>query len=582
MRPIEFADRYLRPYRLVGAEINARDCPFCGSTKDKYKFYMNRETGAYCCHRGKCGAKGGYEDLKLKFGESAVSYKAAHNSKPKINPVTSVVEEYLALRKISKETIAKRQLGESNGNIVFPYYDEKGKLCLIKYRPARKVKKGELKAWREPGGKAILWGMNLCNPSSPLVITEGEIDSCSLTEVGIPNAVSVPSGASDFTWVDNCWDWLQKYEKIIIFGDNDEPGKKMVAELVKKLGDERCYIVSCDRKDANELLYYDGSEAVRKAVEEAKAAPVEGLIDLSDIVPKDPLEIPRIKSNINRLDAAIGGFHFGELSVWTGKRGEGKSTFLGQMLLEAVNAGIAVCAYSGELTAIRFQDWIHKQAAGSRHVVSKVDPETAKSYYTLPKDIHDKIREWYKGKFFLYDNTVNFGNVDENSIIRMFTYAAKRYNCKMFLVDNLMTAPMHETQERNYYRRQGLFVGELVSFAKSFNVHVHLVAHPRKGQAEDENDMVSGTSEITDRADNVFYIKRIYDGQDDAVLKITKNRSEGIQNRSIGLVFDPASKRFYQLSNPEGKEWMYGWEKPEAPAERFGEIAPWDEDDYDA
>ena len=579
MNPRDFADMHLPNYKTVNGEANPLWCPFChGGGKDKHTFFMSLETGQFKCFRAnKCGKEGGFKTLLQHFNIEPERKPEYVRPQAKINKPSNDVEKYLALRKITKATLDKYQVGEKDSNIVFPYYDEQNTLWLAKYRFARKLQHGDRKAWREAGGKDILFGMNLCDPKLPLVITEGEIDALSLAEASVPNATSVPSGASQFAWVDNCWDWLLQFEKIILFGDNDEPGKKMVDSLTKKLGEERCHIVSIGRKDANELLYYEGAEAVRKAVEEAKPVPIEGLIDLSEIMPKDPLEMPKIRTKIKWLDQTIGGFHLGELSVWTGKRGEGKSTFLGQMLLEAVNDGLRVCAYSGELTAIRFQDWIHKQAAGERHIKTKIDQETGKEYYWLERQVHDRIREWYRSRFFLYDNTINFENTEENSIIRVFTYAAKRYDCKMFLVDNLMTAPIQEKQEKNYYRRQGLFVGELVRLAKAFNIHVHLVAHPRKAAGDDENDAVSGTSEITDRADNVFHIRRIHEGQDDAILKITKNRSEGIQNEKIGLLFDKASKRFYQYSDPDGKTKLYGWEEQDRPPLWYEDKpAPWE------
>src|SRR3990172_7051900 len=113
--------------------------------------------------------------------------------------------------------------------------------------------------------------MNFCKFDKPLIITEGECDALAVEEAGISNAVSVPSGAKDFTWIDNCWDWLNEFERIVLFGDADIPGEEMVKQICMKLGEERCFIVEQKYKDANELLYREGKEAVKKAVEAAKA-----------------------------------------------------------------------------------------------------------------------------------------------------------------------------------------------------------------------------------------------------------------------------------------------------------------------
>ena len=569
MNPLQFANTYLQPYKRKGNEIAARYCPYCkGNGKDKYTFYLNVDKQTFICHRGSCNKQGHFTELCRDFGEEPDNMKyeiykpVKQYKKPQIktSKLSQKAIKYAQLRKITEKTLEDWKVTEKNGNFVFNYYDENNELVFVKYRPARKIKKGERKAWREKDGKPILYGMWKVDKQYPLVICEGEFDALALSQAGVKNAVSVPSGNNDFTWIDLCWDWLQGIDKIIIFGDKDEPGKEMEKKLIAKLGEERCYTTENKYKDANELLFKEGPEAVRKAVENAQPVPLEGLIDLSTITPQDDSMLPKIKSNIKWLDKLIGGWILGELSIWTGKRGEGKSTFLGQVLLEALETGNSVCAYSGELTAQRFQNWIHLQAAGAENIQTKIDDYTGKEYQYISKSIHDKIREWYKGRFFLYDNSINFKNAGENSIIKVFTYAAKRYDCKLFLVDNLMTARFDGLSEKDYYRRQSEFVGELVRFAKAFNVHVHLVAHPKKTKEELDNDSVSGTSEITDRADNVFAVKRLEGKDIDTEIKILKNRSDGVRNKSLGFNFDEKSKRFWIPSEPGTRVKKYRWQ----------------------
>ena len=114
----------------------------------------------------------------------------------------------------------------------------------------------------------------------------GEIDTLSLYEAGVRNVVSVPSGCSCLEWIDTCWDWLEKFQTIILFGDNDEPGRKMVREVVRRLDEARCMVVdaypvrldgtAC--KDANEILFYCGAEGLRAALDGAQAVPVKGIL----------------------------------------------------------------------------------------------------------------------------------------------------------------------------------------------------------------------------------------------------------------------------------------------------------------
>jgi twinkle protein len=362
------------------------------------------------------------------------------------------------------------------------------------------------------------------------------------------------------TWIETCWDWLQNFSKIILFGDNDEAGQKMIKNIIVRLGEDKCYIAEHECKDANELLYRNGAEAVRAAVENAKLPKVEGLLNLADVVPYDVSRVDRVKSNIKWLDGAIGGFLMGELSVWTGKRGEGKSTFLGQLLIESVEQNYNVCAYSGELRADRFQYWIHLQMAGKEHIKHYADAVRQRNVAFVDKRTAERMKAWYSGKFWLYDSSNTSDNAESKGILKIFEYAVKRYGCKVFLVDNLMTSKFDISNDQNYYRAQSNFVGELVNFAKTYNVHIHLVAHPKKTKENLGNDEISGTGDITNRADNVFAIERNTGEENlDAVLKVMKNRSDGCMNEKIGMLFDEDSKRFYLESDKTMLLRKYGW-----------------------
>lgn len=572
MNPYDFARKHMGEYKIKGDEIKTTLCPYCkgGTHGDKDTFALSISKLTYNCKRGSCGKSGTFWQLCRDFGEVADrqdnyevfrSKRIYKKPQTKLNPITDQAEQYLFLRKISKATLDKCSVGtDEKANITFPYYDENNELVFIKFRPARKLEKGDMKAWREAETKPVLYLMNLCSADRPLIITEGEIDALSLIESGIDNVVSVPSGSEDLTWLDTCWGWLQSFNKIILFGDNDAPGREMIQGLILRLGSYRAYTIPSESykgcKDANELLYRYGKEAIAGAVESANPVPIAGLIDLSEVMPYDVKNVQRVKSNISFLDRAIGGFLMGEVSIWTGKRAHGKSTLLGQLLLESVEQNTPVCAYSGELRADRFQYWINLQAAGTGKISQYYDTVRGKDVAYIDKDTLSKILDWYRGKFFLYDNDIADQNAEEASILRVFEYAIKRYDCKVFLVDNLMTARYDSANETDYYRRQSSFVGELVSFAKRYNVHIHLVAHPRKTSGSLDNEDISGSGDITNRADNVFSVERVQDAEFDVMLNILKNRSEGAKEK-IGLRYSPICRRLYLPSLGDGKR--YGW-----------------------
>lgn len=309
-----------------------------------------------------------------------------------------------------------------------------------------------------------------------------------------------------------------------------------------------------------EVLDAGGEKAVNRLIMGAIERTASGLLDIAKVKRVDPSSLPCVLSGIKALDKSIGGFAVGELSVWTGKRGCGKSTLLGQILLDAVDQGQNVCAYSGELSAWRFKQWTSLQAAGPANVELATDKFTGKSFYRVTDGLMSLIDDWWRGRFFLYDNKVAAAS-DENSILGIFEYAVRRYGCSVFLVDNLMTARFSTSADRDFFRAQSNFTGRLVEFSKKFGVHVHLVAHPRKASGDLVADDVAGSGDITNRADNVFSLERLSDIEAQekgfhAALNVLKNRSFG-ESPLLGLVYDTASRRYRVPSEPEKR---YGWE----------------------
>ena len=118
--------------------------------------------------------------------------------------------------------------------------------------------------------KPILFGMYQCNlDNKTLILTEGQLDSLSVTESGIENAVSVPFGKNGFTWIPYCWDWMQNFDTLIVFGDCENGIITLLDEMRKRF---RGTVKAVQRqdyrgcKDANELLCKYGKDTVRRAV----------------------------------------------------------------------------------------------------------------------------------------------------------------------------------------------------------------------------------------------------------------------------------------------------------------------------
>lgn len=563
---VEFADKYLGPYTIHEDEIIPECCPICrgGERGDKRTFALNMDEGVFVCHRGSCGAKGTFFDLMKYMGSSVlrgakmIKKKTYKLPEVQLLPPTDEILEYFNKRKISKETLdAFKVSADSEGNIVFPFYRD-NVLEYVKFRKPHKPQPKEKKEWQESNTRPILFGMDLCSFRKPLIVTEGCPDCLSLYEAGVSNVVSVPCGADNLEWIESCYDWLDSFREIILFGDNDEPGRKMVHAVAKRLGESRCRIVEdyplrpdgAGCKDANEILYFCGDLQVIETLESAAEVPIKGVIQLADVTPIDPTAIPRIKTMIPDLDAALGGLMEGGLTVFTGASQNGKSTLSGLFLLNAIEQGYSVCSYSGELSKESFQAWINFQCAGSDYITLKYDPISGKNIPVVPYGVQERLREYYRDKFFLFDNNEIFEHNQSESILNVFTGIARRHGCKLFLVDNLMTS-LSDSDEEN--KAQGKFVNALKKFANRYAVHVILVAHPRKvrvGEQLGKSD-VSGNSAIVNLADSAIVVER-------PDLRIIKNRYSGAL-RHIQCCYCPDSRRIYQ--SDAGDKNIFSWDK---------------------
>lgn len=561
---------------LKGDELFFRSCPYCLS-KDKDTFSVNIRTGAYKCFRASCGAQGHFVALCRDFGfpldfGTERQYRRFPQRKTETREAAI---EYLASRGIGEQVA--RQYGitvrKDNANVlVFPFTTPEGELVFIKYRKTDFVRgRDKNKEWCEKGGRPVLFGMEQCVDFGTLVITEGQIDSLSLVQAGINNAVSVPNGANGFTWIEHCWEWINKFENVIVFGDCEKGKITLTDELARRLDTPVMVVRAQDylgEKDANDILRRYGAQALRDAVANAQLIPLERVKELADVQSVDLDKLPCIHTGIKPLDRAIGGLYFGQVILLTGRRGEGKSTFLSQLTLEALDQGFKVFVYSGELNDYHFKRWLDFQAAGTRNVNVSLNPFGDKTY-SLSDSVVARISEWYRGRAYIYDNSatvISQSDESENeALLSTIEKAVRRYGINMVCIDNLMTA-LDVSLEHDLYRAQSKFLRALKSLAVRYNIVILLVAHPRKTNGELTNDDISGSGDISNRVDVVMSYSRYPDEDEDAPdsrLSVTKNRLTGrllSGKNAIGLIFNAATKRIFADGDFGALERRYGWE----------------------
>ena len=580
---LEFAQSGGYETRRKGDELEFRYCPYCnggtGNQRDEWTFSINLDKGVYKCLRASCDRQGHFVELcrdfdyRLEFEQPRIYRQLPQKEKPESK---GEAIEYLKSRGIGEKVARQYHITVDKKNpkvLVFPFYDETGKLVFLKYRKTD-YRKGidRNKEWSEKDTMPILFGMDQCVGFERLVITEGQLDSLSCAEAEIPNAVSVPTGANGFTWFTYCYDWITQFKEIIVFGDNEHGAITLIDGLSARLPKD--VIVKCVRakdylgeKDANDILRKYGPRAVRFCVEHAEVPRLNNVKMLSDVQNVDINKMDKIRTGLDELDRCIRGFAMGQLVILTGKRGEGKSTFMSQLVAEALDQNRSVFVYSGELADYHFKQWLDFQLAGTRNLKDSKDQFGEPVYY-LENETAKEISSWYRGRAYIYDNNYLVDGTEFETLPETVEKAIQQYNVQLVCIDNLMTAMEKVSEQNNLYLAQSNFVGQLKAIAMKYSVVIILVAHPKKASAndfQDDNDLVAGSSDITNKADIILKYSRCYneDYECDSLIKVTKNRIMGnLRTRNedaIRVKYSGVTKRITGV-NDVYEKW-YGWEK---------------------
>ena len=499
------------------------------------------------------------------------------------------VEKYLGLRGIRTKTLDYADVqSDIYGNVAFHYYNSNDILMTVKYRLGRKFnkEKDHNKCWSQKDSDfaPLLFNMNRIDPAKPLLVVEGEIDCLSVIEAGYSNVVSIPNGCANSQWIQYNWEWLEQFDKIILWFDSDEAGIKARNDILYRLGTWRTYYIEINPedttpngariKDANEVLYFKGKDRVLQYINKPLEIPVENVSDLSKAEDFDIEHAEGLYTGIKELDDQIYKLTFGTLNIITGKSGEGKSVFVNQVAIcQAVQQGYDVFVFSGELPAPILRNWVETNMIGREYITMKdghvrvFNPEQRKL-----------MQNWYAGKVLVYDDDYN---TTATALLNKMEELARKCGTKVFLIDNLMMIDL-ECNEEGRLQAEKEFVNKLIFFAKKYNVLVFLVAHPRKtGEIRVTKEDIAGSGNIVNLAHMVFsvhrytakekegetntrnqYIKGKEPIPEDSCVEVLKNRITGILPL-VKLYFDYPSYRFYK--KPSELWFRYGWNKDTSP-----------------
>lgn len=220
----------------------------------------------------------------------------------------------------------------------------------------------------------------------------------------------------------------------------------------------------------------------------------------------------RVLSGINRLDELLKGFEMSCITIWTGLTNAGKTTVMTMLTRKTIQQGEKVFYFNGEQTKDDFKNNLYKQSVKKGNVRAVRYQNTSIIDWFVKDEVVKKLDEFYKEKLFIYNNKMD-RSID--FLIQAMTEVKSKYGVRVFFLDNFMQI---ETKSPDEYREQKNIMEKLRTFALNQNVHIHLVAHPRKTdkfQTRLTIYDVLGSSNLVNKAYNVVSIIRTDNLDDD-------------------------------------------------------------------
>jgi twinkle protein len=479
------------------------------------------------------------------------------------------------------KTEPREVVPDPNGNVlVFPYVDH-GAEVAAKYRSP-----GKAYSQRE-GGKRTFWNADVMDDPAlhdgqqALVICEGEFDALAAISSGCPFAVSVPDGAPsipkgrgaedldpidpahdpagkfEFLW--NNRDRLKRTKRFIIAADADGPGRRLAAELVRRLTAAKCSFIEYPAdavvtdgegvkrpcKDLNDVLIHFGPERVVQIINAAKPYPVRGLYRLADYPEAQELETFAV--GFDGWGAHLRVFP-GEFMVVTGIPSHGKSTWVLNLVSNLVMIHrwrAAIC--SPEMRTVpMLRDRLRRYHIGHKPVLG--EPEKLA-----------KADRWIEDNFLFIDtDPTATGTADEpfdlQWIIDRATDAVVRDGIRVFVLDpwNEVEHARGRDETISDYVARGIRM--LKRFAAQYGVAVIVVAHPTKevGKGGSMRTVtlydIEGSAAWFNKADHGLVVERSDHHSNQCTVYIQKVRFEETGRKdAMPMEFNPVTGRFASL-----------------------------------
>lgn len=341
-----------------------------------------------------------------------------------------------------------------------------------------------------PGAPLLWWNIDCLQdercqkPEFPVVITEGEWDAIAAIQAGRPFVLSVPNGADDtetdadltpetdakrfqFYWRGK--DATDKVARFIIATDNDQPGRILAHELVRRLGAERCLFVDYPEgcKDLNDVLADHGAHEVARILSHAKPYPVQGLYTLDEF--PEPPEVKPFRIRVPLMHDAW-PIVPGTFSVVTGYAGQGKTSLILACMADLMAQGVCVTIGSFETMP---KPILHANLRG--HLCGQfhgnLTPEQRRNADAI---LAERLR------IIAQHPDSDEAEMTLDHALHLASIAVVRDGARVILFDPWNELEHKRRTDESETEYTGRAIREMKRFARRYDVALILVAHPRK------------------------------------------------------------------------------------------------------
>jgi twinkle protein len=427
----------------------------------------------------------------------------------------------------------------------FPYTDTNGKIVAYKRRNCGDKQFSTTGDWKQ----AQLFGQNMFAKGSKYVtLVEGEFDALAAYQMlgsKFP-VLSIRNGAASAAAdVRANYKYLDSFENVVVFMDNDEQGQAAVEAITQVLGSKvKVFKASHGYKDACDYLSRDAEKEFMDSWWRAERYVPAGIVSGSSLreeVLKRPEEA-KVRYPFGKLDDLTLGIRDTELVTITAGSGLGKSQFVRELVYSIFNQtsdnlGIMFLEESTDRTA---RSLMSLELNKPIHIpgTEVTDEELEEAYNTLLKD--DRI--------YFYDH---FGSNDIDSIVNNVRYFAKALNCKYVFLDHvsIVVSAQSNNDERKAIDE---IMTKLRMLTQETGISLFLVSHLKRpdGKGFEDGAQVSisalrGSGSIAQLSDVVIGLERSSQHPDPLERNTTTVRV--LKNRYSGQV-GPAGRLLYDLN----------------------------------